>query len=572
VIIKQIFESMKNKIIILVISSVLAGLAAVSCTGKFEEMNTNPSEVDPADLPLSAQCSEPLRYCYPPHQNMFQFWSSLTFDWYSGYFCPPHSNFTNVDLGENRGHSGGMYENYYLHIFNNTRKLIAMCEAAGNNGLAATFRVVQAYGTLQCTDTYGPIAYSSILSGEYESWYPFDSQQEIFQAMLDDLGKAVGDLKSMSPDEKLTLATYDEWCGGDSELWVKVANTLRLRMCMRLSKREGEMRAAGYDIRKIAADAAENTLANGGRDIYIDKQLENEMWLMFAWVDGGFNANFVSLLSGLKDPRQPYFMSKNTGDICRPGTEEVLCPKNTEYVGIRFAAGLPGKGASDNVWANYSGWTQRYDAPLPMFKQAESYFLLAEAALRGWISGNVKQLYEEGIRTSIKNEYNSHKNWLVDGVPALVEPDEAAISGYINGETGQSAHVDPAKAEYNAEAVNPLGVKWDNGATNEDKLWRIMTQKYIAVFPLAVEAWPEQRRTGYPKLFEPLVNKSQGAVTSSEGVRRQLYSSNAYTTNDQGVKTGIELLDKENSSKTGHSGDIGGTRVWWDNAAVGNFN
>lgn len=574
----------KNKIIISAVSAIFAGVFAVSCTGNFEEMNTNPNEVDPADLPLSAQCSEPLRYCYPPQQNMFQFWGSLTFDWYSGYFCPPHSNFTNVDMGENRGHSGGMYENYYLHIFNNTRKLITMCEEAGNNGLAATFRVVQAYGTLQCTDTYGPIAYSSILSGEYESWYPFDSQQQIFGAMLDDLAKAVADLQGMSADEKTTLATYDEWCGGDSELWIKVANTLRLRMCLRLSKRVDEMAAGGYDIKKIAAEAAANTLANGGKDIYINKQLENEMWLMFAWADGGFNANLVSLMTGLKDPRQPYYMMKNTGYILTPGTEleydednnvkdtpNILMKPNTDYVGIRFAAGLPAKGADDNVWGNYSGWPTRYDAPLPMFKQAESYFLLAEAALRGWISGNVKVHYEDGIRASINNEYNSHKDWRVDGAEAITAPTEADINAYINGETGQADHVDPAKSEYNAKAVNPLGVKWDDVASNEDKLWRIMTQKYIAVFPLAVEAWPEQRRTGYPKLFEPLVNKSQGNVTSSEGVRRQLYSSNAYTTNDQGVTGGIELLNKENSSTSGHSGDIGGTRVWWDNAAKGNF-
>ena len=42
----------------------------------------------------------------------------LTIDLYGGYFMTPNGNFTNGDMGENRGHSGGMYENYYLHIFN----------------------------------------------------------------------------------------------------------------------------------------------------------------------------------------------------------------------------------------------------------------------------------------------------------------------------------------------------------------------------------------------------------------------------------------------------------------------
>lgn len=102
-----------------------------SCTDSFEDLNTNSVQVDPNDLPFSAQCTEPMQYCYPPQQNMFQFWTNLTIDLYSGYFMTPNGNFTNGDMGENRGHSGGMYENYYLHIFNNTRRIIADCDQKG---------------------------------------------------------------------------------------------------------------------------------------------------------------------------------------------------------------------------------------------------------------------------------------------------------------------------------------------------------------------------------------------------------------------------------------------------------
>ena len=49
--------------------------------------------------------------------------------------------------------------------------------------------------------------------------------------------------------------------------------------------------------------------------------------------------------------------------------------------------------------------------------------------------------------------------------------------------------------------MNTLGVKWDEGASKEEKLQRIITQKWIANFPLSCEAWAEYRRTGYPKLF-----------------------------------------------------------------------
>ena len=68
-----------------------------SCTDDFEDLNTNKTQVDPDILPFSAQCAEPMNYCYAPHQNMFQFWTNLTIDLYGGYFQTPHGNFTNCD-------------------------------------------------------------------------------------------------------------------------------------------------------------------------------------------------------------------------------------------------------------------------------------------------------------------------------------------------------------------------------------------------------------------------------------------------------------------------------------------
>ena len=85
------------------------------------------------------------------------------------------------------------------------------------------------------------------------------------------------------------------------------------------------------------------------------------------------------------------------------------------------------------------------------------------------------------------------------------------------------------------------------------------------------EGWAEQRRTGYPRFFPAFVNESNGAVNTEEGVRRVIYSSQAYDANAKGVEGGIKLLDEENSSKFGISGDKGGTHLWWDNADKGNF-
>lgn len=535
-----------------------------SCTDDFEDLNTNKTQVDPGDLPFAAQCAEAMNYCYAPHQNMFQFWTNLTIDLYGGYFQTPHGNFTNCDMGENRGHSGGMYENYYLHIFNNTRRNITNLEKQSKPGLAATMRIVQAVGTMQATDAYGPLAYSSIINAESETTYRFDSQQKLYEQMLDDLDKAIVDLKAMSDEEKVSLATYDTWSGGDPAIWVQIANTMKLRIALRLSKRESEMAADGYDLKAIATAAADNTLAVSGKDIVIKDQ-SNELKRMFEWLDCGMNANLVTLMVGMNDPRLPLYMTKNADDITNE--KGVTTPKGSVYCGIRYASGMKQKGSDGWYGYKMSQWVGSYNTPLPIFKAAEAYFLLAEAKLRWNIGGtSVKDLYEQGIRLSIKNEL-AYKGSFA-GIENISDAD---IDTYINGTTGQADYVDPGDSEHNCKAVNTLGVKWDDAASKEDQLARIQTQKYIALFPLSNEGWAEQRRTGYPKFFVALVNKSNGAVDTQEGVRRVIYSSNAYDTNAEGIKGGIELLDKENTSKKGISGDKGGTHLWWDNANKGNF-
>ena len=56
------------------------------CTGDFEELNTNPIEVNPSDLPFEAQFLEPMSYSYPNQQNLFQYWTNLQIDIFGGYF------------------------------------------------------------------------------------------------------------------------------------------------------------------------------------------------------------------------------------------------------------------------------------------------------------------------------------------------------------------------------------------------------------------------------------------------------------------------------------------------------
>lgn len=100
--------------------------------------------------------------------------------------------------------------------------------------------------------------------------------------------------------------------------------------------------------------------------------------------------------------------------------------------------------------------------------------------------------------------------------------------------------------------------KWDATATNEQKLERIITQKWLACYPDGCEAWAEQRRTGYPQLFKVAVNNSNGVIDTDIMIRRLPFSSD---------------LDAGTISKLTNllgGADNGGTRLWWD-AGKNNF-
>ena len=526
---------------------VSTGVMTMGCTDNFENLNTDPYEVDPDELPFSAQFKEPFSYVYAPQQNLFQYCFNLNIDLFSGYFMTPH-------YALNRGFCGGMYENVYLHIFNNTRRLIASCDEQGLSDYGAMMRVVQAYAIQMLTDAYGPVAYSSVIEDPTGgASFSYDTQESVYNALFTLVDEAIAGFKGTA--SVADMQAFDYWCNGDIALWKKVANQLKLRLAMRIVKVNPTL------AKQKAEEAVQGgVLTSADRDILINQGLSNELTRMFEWGDCGMNASLITMLEGFKDPRLPLYVTKNQAAVtCEDGS---TIEEGTKYLGVRGGCNLPSK---PNQWGNFSKVICTYTTAFPVMKVAEGYFLRAEGALRGWsMGGSAKDLYEEGIRISIKNEL-AYKGSIA-GVTSI---SDAEIDAYLNGTSGQIDFVDPVKAENSIKAMNTLGVKWDEGASKEEKLQRIITQKWIANFPLSCEAWAEYRRTGYPKLFPNRVNLSNGDINTNEQVRRLIYSDTEINTNNAELQKGIELLNQENTGSI--SGDKGGTHVWWDKAGVGNF-
>ena len=105
-------------------------------------------------------------------------------------------------------------------------------------------------------------------------------------------------------------------------------------------------------------------------------------------------------------------------------------------------------------------------------------------------------------------------------------------------------------------SVTTIGVKWNDADDLETRLEKIITQKYLALFPLSTEAWTELRRTGYPKLF-PVLNTDDGDGSIEQGdmIRRI-----PWVPTDP-VAAG--MVDASGISALGGA-DEQATRLWWD--------
>ena len=96
--------------------------------------------------------------------------------------------------------------------------------------------------------------------------------------------------------------------------------------------------------------------------------------------------------------------------------------------------------------------------------------------------------------------------------------------------------------------------RWDAAADSELKLERIITQKWIAMYPEGCEAWAEQRRTGYPRLFPVRLNHSKGYIDTETMIRRLPFPAVLATSDPE------QYASRNSVAKTTGGRACGGTR------------
>ena len=389
----------------------------------------------------------------------------------------------------------------------------------------AVAQIIKVAAVHKAADTYGPIPYSKA-GQEGSTDAEYDSQEDVYKAMLKELDEAVHTLANGGHD---VFSKYDIIYEGNYTKWCKFANSLMLRLAMRIV----------YANPTLAKQYAEKALTNPYGVIENTKEaaklskgagvsLRNPLVI----INGSYNdvrmgAEISSYLKGYNDPRiASYFVKAKNNGI-------------EDYYAVR--TNIP---SIDYLSKEKSSSLNVEDAtPIYIMKASEVYFLRAEGALRGWNmgGGTAQSYYEKGITTSFEENDLS----------------ASQAATYIANSTSVPANfVDALHPEYDTPATSTITIKWETGASNfERNLERIITQKYLAIYPDGQEAWSEYRRTGYPHIFPAVLTATDCDVDGNLRPTRIPYSNDEYVKNLENIKKAVQLLN---------GADNGATRVWWD--------
>ncbi|MGA1373193.1 MAG: SusD/RagB family nutrient-binding outer membrane lipoprotein [Flavobacteriales bacterium] len=478
-------------------TGVIAALAFSGCRKDFEEINTDPNQptdVSPGFLLTAAQKSI-MDETYDAfwgsrgHMQLAQFWASNQYSNESRYqFRNETANGTWRDL-----YAGPLADLQQI-IDLNTERPDDMAGYGANANQIAVAKILQAWVYQHLTDNFGAIPMSEALQGAENTTPAYDSQDAVYTQLLALVNDALStmDVGAAGPQG-------DQIYGGSMAHWQKFGNSLKLRIAMRMA----DVNAG------VAQTAAEQALAGGAIVANADNAL-------FSYLGGAPNNNpinedaktrndfaasnvMVDYLAAHEDPRMAAFYAPAASSGAFVGEVYGLSEAN--------AALTPDADVSQR-----SETVLAADLPGIYFDAAQTHFLAAEAAERGWATPlSAAGHYEEAIRLSMAY-------WGVDA---------AAADAYL------------ARADV-AYATAP-------GSWKE----RIGAQKWIALYMQGAEAWAEYRRLDFGILQLPV----DGVLNGSGIPARLQYPLDEQTLNAAEYAGGV--------SANGGADDLD-TKMWWD--------
>lgn len=506
---------------------------AVACTKSFEKFNTNPDAVQEVDVKsyITTMQMDAVIPCSDVGANAYQRACDLIGNGYAGYFAPCQQfgggNYTLTYALDAMDYNNVPFEMAFTNVMPAWLNLrIAYENEQVDEDIFAVAEVIKVFCLQQTTDIYGPIPASHF----GEDVNPYDSQEQVYMDLMEDLNAALDILSNYNTLTSPQLAKVDAIFAGDYSKWYKLANSEKLRIAIRL-RHILPTEAKAWAEEAVAAGVMETSSDGAWLKSTGSISVKNPSYVSWHdYVDFRMGATMDSYLNGYADPRLPKYFSEATIE-------------GGGYHGIR--CGIANMEAdNDPDYTVLSCPNINADDPVIWMLASEVAFLKAEGALIGWnMGGSAKDFYHKGIELSFE------ERGLSAGAAAEYYTDNTKTpTNFVDCSLGSATN------SYNMSvSITPT---WGDNASQEQNLERIITQKWIALYPNGQEAWSEFRRTGYPRIIPIVNNRSNGVISTDIQVRRMTFPRSEYSNNLAQVQAAAALL-------TGGE-DNGAARLWWD--------
>ncbi|UZR99880.1 SusD/RagB family nutrient-binding outer membrane lipoprotein [Chondrinema litorale] len=523
---------MKNKFIAAVLTSCMLVFSACD-NDKLLELNENPNASLEIDfdyllsygmLKVSGERYESWRGNFIYSSTMIQHFAHLGTYWSGDKYL------------YNTSYSAALWDANYPGAIKTLTHVVDQTEGTEDVNTYAAALIMRTFALHRMTDLYGALPYNQAgrgLDGQ-ENWFPaYEQQDEIYSLIISDL-KEARDAFSADADG---LGVQDLIYGGDITQWQKFANSLLMRVALRMSNvdpttaksvfEEAYNHSAGTfeslnDNAKIEHTTGQGINRNGNSEVFADGNggeyaAAKPSATLVNWMKENDDPRLMIIVGGIGNP-----LDATTWNTTPEDQEGMPNGYDSETITTKAVAdGLVASAddfVRDDVYSFLNPDLYDYDDPMFFQTYAETEFMLAEAILKGWsVSGTVEEHFTNGVTAALAN-------W--EAYDAGFALDAATIDAYITG-------LDFASA------------------SDEGKLELIGEQYWAATFFNHYEAYANWRRLGYPTLTP--TNYSSN-VTGGTIPRRLIYPTGEQSGNPDNYAAAIAE----------QGADLLTTRLWWD--------
>ncbi len=518
----------------------IAGVMLSSCDTGLEGLNDDPNS--PTDVPVELILPQAIENSMNRLYSMSGVNGYIGAIWAQSYAKIQYTDEDRYDFSGRIALINNIWQSYYATTLKDLNVIRQKGIDENFPNAQAVAEILMAWNYHQMTDLWGDIPFSEALKGleadpENRIITPrYDTQEDIYNGILELLEAAVNRIDHGGR----TVGSADLIFDGNMSQWEKLANSLRLRVYMRMSHADEAAASAGISGIISSGAPLMESHADNAELSYLPFPSNNPV-NDFARTreDHKISHTTLTWLNELNDPRMRIYAAPMRNQEAAPTTAIYTASNGLRYQGVI-------NGSPDNSigLAQASTMGHYFVAPTSpgrIMTYNEVLFIRAEAAARGFTGENAEALYHDAIAESMRLYTQDRIEPVLNAFPG----DVAFNHQGFNANQFPEGISDQEIADYLAQP----SVAWASGqGWSQANRERLALQKWLSLYSQGLETWSEWRRFGYPEL-------TPGPVAVLPEVPRRI----AYPTTEQ------SLNSSNRADAVARQGDDNYlTRMWWD--------